>query len=233
MAFLQWRDGHGAVRVLASIDDCYLIEDAGDTSLRDHLRIHGDEATTEILTSVLRKLHAPASKALPADLPRLEAHFASLFKQASLPQEAEMADLFSFAIPLTHDLLAGQRDVRPLHGDLHHENVVGTLGGAWSAIDPQGVIGDPVYDVANVFGNPRGETALVLDPARAIRLSRHFAEVFDCKPEKVLQFALAHAALSVCWSLADGPSDETATNMRERLAFARQAKTLLTSGALG
>jgi streptomycin 6-kinase len=40
-----------------------------------------------------------------------------------------------------------------LHGDLHYHNVLSS-GGAWKAIDPKGVVGDPGYEVGASFYNP-------------------------------------------------------------------------------
>src|SRR5690606_26100930 len=101
----------------------------------------------------------------------------------------DIADLAGWAAHQALDLLAHQHDVRPLHGDLHHDNIIGDGHGGWLAIDPHGLIGDPVYDVANIFGNPIDGRALILDPQRAIRLARSFAGHFGCKPQKVLRYA--------------------------------------------
>lgn len=35
-----------------------------------------------------------------------------------------------------------------LHGDLHHENILKNENGSYTAIDPKGVIGDPVFDLS-------------------------------------------------------------------------------------
>ncbi|MBP1850658.1 aminoglycoside phosphotransferase family protein [Rhizobium halophytocola] len=231
MAYLRWRDGKGAVRLLDTIDDCYLLEDAGEHLLRDTLFAKGDVAATEILTHVLRALHAPAAGPPPPALLPLRAHFSELFRQAAKPQQPAIAALLVAAVPLAEALLADQTDSRPLHGDLHHENIIASSAGHWLAIDPQGLIGDPVYDVANVFGNPDGASSLVLAPERALYLARHFAGVFGCPPEKVLRHAIAHAALSVSWSLAQDLPPEN-QNIAERLAFGAQAHRLLTQGAV-
>jgi streptomycin 6-kinase len=40
-----------------------------------------------------------------------------------------------------------------LHGDLHHENILKSSNGAWKVIDPQGVIGPPLFECGRFIEN--------------------------------------------------------------------------------
>ncbi|OYX00148.1 MAG: hypothetical protein B7Z15_20540, partial [Rhizobiales bacterium 32-66-8] len=90
----------------------------------------------------------------------------------------------------------------PLHGDLHHDNIMSSDRG-WLAIDPKGLIGDPAYDVANVFINPKGAAHLATDPRRIAARADILAERLNYSRKRILGWAAAHAALSACWLLAD------------------------------
>lgn len=157
----------------------------------------------------------------------LDRHFKSLFLLAETSGSSELGTLASWAARIARGLLSEQLGQRPLHGDLHHENLVQDASGEWRAIDPQGLYGDPVYDVANVFGNPQGNERLVLDRLRIMRLTERFAAHFGCSGRKVLSYAAVHAMLSVAWMLEDGASLAGDARLAERLAFARIARSLV------
>ena len=165
--YLAWRDGRGAARLLARRGSTLLLEDAGPVPLLDLLERDGDVAATSVLLSVIAELHAPSDTPWP-ELQTLEERFASLFAQADARADALLAHGASVA----RQLLAGQREVRPLHGDLHHENVHHSTRG-WLAIDPKGLIGDAAYEVANVFYNPLHRDDLRTDPIASAASRRH------------------------------------------------------------
>lgn len=235
LGFLRWRDGHGAVGILDQAGDVALLEDAGTRLLRSYHGEAGDEAATDIVVEVLERLHAPSSLPMPADLTPLDVHFAALFELEKMPLAPDLADIIPWCAELARTLLADQRDIKPLHGDIHHDNIIGGDNGGWRAIDPQGLIGDPAYDVANVFGNPLYAKGTVLDPGRAVRLGRCFATVLNRTPRTVLSYAAAHAGLSCAWTLSSARSSSGQRaltpsgqdNLDERLGFAVIARSIL------
>lgn len=227
MDFLRWRDGLGAIKVIAQDHDTALLEDAGHLTLGTYHGEVGDVIATEIIVDVLQRLHAPSSSPPPAALTPLHVHFDALFSLEKSGPNAAIADVIRWSAALARALLAEQEMVKPLHGDLHHDNIIGGEGGGWIAIDPQGLLGDPAYDVANVFGNPFGATDEILDPQRAIRLARRFAPVLNCTASKILRFAAAHAGLSAAWTLQNDLTPSGQTNLDERLGFARMARSIL------
>lgn len=227
MDFLRWRDGLGAIKVIAQDHDTALLEDAGHLTLRTYHGQIGDVVATEIIVDVLQRLHAPSSKPFPAALTPLHAHFDALFSLEKAGTEASIADVIGWSASLARQMLAEQQNIKPLHGDLHHDNIIGGERGGWIAIDPQGLLGDPAYDVANVFGNPLYATDEILEPQRAIRLARRFATALDCTASKVLRFAAAHAGLSAAWTLQGDLTPSGQVNLNERLGFARIARSIL------
>jgi len=124
-------------------------------------------------------------------------------------------------------LIATQSVTRPLHGDIHHENIVSADNQNWKAIYPQGLIGDPAYDVANVFGNPLNSSDLVLNIDRIKTLVDVFSEGLCVSADRILGFAAAHAGVSVCWSMRDGGILESDAETNERFQLLRLLRTMI------
>jgi streptomycin 6-kinase len=83
----------------------------------------------------------------------------------------------------------------PLHGDFHHDNVIDWARG-WLAIDAKGLIGDPHYELANVFRNPYRAKLLVAQPARIEALADTFARNLEVDRRRTLAWAAVHSAIS-------------------------------------
>jgi streptomycin 6-kinase len=114
------------------------------------------------------------------------------------------------------DLLATQRDVVVLHGDMHHENVLRFGSRGWLAIDPKGLVGERGFDYANIFCNPDSETATM--PGRLVRQTRVVAEAAGLERSRLLAWILAWAGLSAAFSFEDGASAGCALRIAELAA---------------
>jgi streptomycin 6-kinase len=183
MDYLVWRDGLGAVRLLGHAGDACLLEDAGMRTLEDLRQTEGEAAATEVFAAVLRQLHAPSPMPVPCRLVPLERHFAALLEcRVAIP--AQHASNVGWAAEIARALLAAQTDVMPLHGDLHHENILSDEAGKWRAIDPHGLIGDPAYDTANFFGNPLGRPDVTCNRDRIRLLAGRLAPPLGCSEER-------------------------------------------------
>ncbi|MEO3998817.1 aminoglycoside phosphotransferase family protein [Mesorhizobium sp. CAU 1732] len=204
--FLRWIDGAGAIRLLDEDGALSLLEWAGERTLLTHLEDHGDDAATEIAADVVKRLHATRDAAPPATLTSLTENFAGLFAKAQADRIAREHSQFVDAAEIAARLLENQKDVRPLHGDIHHENILSGDRG-WLAIDAKGVLGDPAFDIANLFYNPV-ESELRTDPARAVSMATILSRELACDIEKVLDYAFAFSALSASWHLEDGNTEE-------------------------
>ena len=212
MTFLEWRQGQGAVRLLQNEGTECLLEDAGNLTLRAYRLQRGEDASNAVICMVLRRLHAPDGEP-PGGLTTLDQHFRSLFARAEMESDQRLREPLQYCAEILRELLAHQQMVRPLHGDLHHDNIVTGGPRGWLAIDPQGLVGDPAYDVANIFGNPLNALPEIVDPQRIRRLCAIFSKTLDCSQERILRYAIAHAGASICWSLEDDGSvlDESET----------------------
>lgn len=216
---LDWRDGRGYVRLLAREGSILMLEDAGDRSLLDHLDAHGDTAATQIAADLLRAMHHPLTAPAPATLESLPVRFDSLFERGA---RADADPILVEGAAMARALLADQRGLLPLHGDLHHENIHLSPRG-WLALDPKGLRGDPGYDAANMFNNPLDRDDLRLDPARIEAMAGALAPAVGRDPATVLRWAVAHACLSASWYL-EGGNDGGA---RRSMAVARAVRSVL------
>lgn len=201
--YLSWRDGFGAVRLIDLDGSSMLLEDGGDVLLSAELNEHGDGHATEIIVDVLARILSPSEQPLAAEFQRLEDRFSSLFRRARRPVGDERDRDYEEAANIARRLLSDPRDVRPLHADIHHDNIIhGSRG--WLVIDPKGVIGDAAFEAANVFYNPLDRDDLCRDPSRIARLAEAFTRVIPQSPTRLLEYAIAYGCLSASWHAEDG-----------------------------
>lgn len=200
--YLSWRDGLGSVRLLGLDGQRMLLEYAGERMLVHDLAEHGDQQATEIAAAVMAELFSPSRRPLPAELQPLRERFASLFKKAKTDRDAGESSLYVEAASLAQRLLDNPHDVRAVHGDLHHDNIMHGPRG-WLAIDPKGIVGDPAFDAANFFYNPLERDDLCLDPERIAHMAAVFAKVLGQNPRAILDHGVAWGCLSASWHAED------------------------------
>jgi streptomycin 6-kinase len=192
----------GAVRLLGRDGHRILLEYAGDTLLAEVLDKEGDNAATAIAADVMARLFSPSKHPAPLDLQPLRTRFASLFKKAKADRDAGKPSLYLEAAEIADRLLDAPHAVRPLHGDLHHDNILQGPRG-WLAIDPKGVLGDPGFDAANLFYNPLERDDLCLAPERIAHMAEVFAATLGETPPAILDHAIAWGCLSAAWHHED------------------------------
>jgi streptomycin 6-kinase len=198
---MRWWDGQGAARVLSFAKNGLLMERAtGGRNLAEMARSGQDDEACRILCETAAELHSPRRLPLP-DLHPLEEWFRALFEMAD--QNVRLAK----AARIARRLLAEQQSICALHGDLHHENVLDFGDRGWLAIDPHGLIGERLFDFANIFTNPD-----LSDPSRPVgtlpgRLEARLkiiVETAQIEPARMLQWIAAWTGLSAAWFLGDG-----------------------------
>ncbi|MER9870381.1 phosphotransferase [Mesorhizobium sp. M0136] len=200
--FLAWRRGEGAVRLLGRDGHRMLLEYAGEISLSQIIADQDDNAATAIAAEVMTRLVSPSKHAAPPDLQPLRRRFSSLFKKAKADRAAGEKSLYVEAAEIAERLLSNPHNVRPLHGDLHHDNIMHGPRG-WLAIDPKGVLGDPGFDAANMFYNPLDRDDLCLDPRRIAHMAQVFGATLGQTGPAVLDHAVAYGCLSAAWHHED------------------------------
>lgn len=213
-ALLDWYGGRGAVRLLGAAEGMMLLDWCPGAPLGDLVRAGQDARATEVLCAVIGALHAPRG-APPPGLTPLATQLGALLDT----DPAGWPPAVAKAAGLARSLLATAPDAIPLHGDLHHDNVIGG-GSEWLAIDPKGLTGDPAYEVANVFRNPPGAEALAADPARIAGLADTFAARLGLNRRRMLEWAAVQAALSAVWNRDAGNPADTDLGLLPRLLAA-------------
>jgi streptomycin 6-kinase len=201
---MNWYGGEGAATIFDIHGNTIFMEWLDGGTLGDAVRAgHDDEGTIAIAT-VVANLHRPREGA-PEGLEPLRDHFQPLFDTDVRAWPHTARDLYARASGIALKLFDRPSAQIPLHGDMHHDNVLSSDRG-WLAIDPKGLIGDPAYDVANVFINPKGAGKIAADPRRIAARADIFAERLNYPRKRILGWAAAHAALSACWLLEEESS---------------------------
>lgn len=197
VALMRAWNGHGAARVLRHTAGAVLTEWVEGPTLGALSRAGQDPDAAAHLVDVACALHVQRPAA-PPEVPYLSDWFDALF--ALHPSNTCRADgrrAIARSRALARELLDSQHDIRPLHGDLHHDNVLLSASGPL-ALDAKGVLGERAYELANAFRNP-WRAALVADRGRIGRLADLWSRRFAVDRGRLLKWAAAHCALSIAW----------------------------------
>ncbi|MBS0236688.1 MAG: phosphotransferase [Proteobacteria bacterium] len=190
--------GHGTVSVVASEPGIVLLAQAmPGESLTSYFPGKDDEAI-KIVSVLMKRLHqAPITTSTV---------FNSIEQWLSaLDQECKeiAAPYLAKARSLRDKLLATSSGPVLLHGDLHHDNILSN-GQDWLVIDPKGVVGDPVYEVAAFIRNPMPK---LLEHPRAVSIIRHrinqFAANTGYSRQRIQDWCYVQAVLSWIWDLEE------------------------------
>lgn len=197
-SFLTALGGRAAAHVYGVTERSALIEWLDGPSLGDLTRSGRDEAAAAELVNVANDIHSVPVRHT-GNLPNLVDWFDALFPVEITPECPEVAHKNMMRCQsLARQLLGNQADVRPLHGDLHHDNIrLGTRG--YCAFDAKGVFGDRTYELANAFRNPKGASDVVGDPARFHYLADLWSDRFKVDRVRLMQWAAVKSALSIVW----------------------------------
>jgi streptomycin 6-kinase len=167
-----------------------------------------ESAAIEAAVMVMRQLHrAPISDArLPTvrDWWKGFQRLRERFSGATGPLPGQLVDE---AESLYAELAASMDEPALLHGDLHHENILAAERLPWIAIDPQGVIGEPAYEVGAFLRNPMPD--LLNWPGLDRILQRRvavFSELLGIDRRRIGGWGYSQAVLSAIWSLEDHAS---------------------------
>jgi streptomycin 6-kinase len=195
-----WWNGIGAARVIRHDEDAVLLERAtGRRSLAD-MAAHGkDDEATRIICDVVAGLHAPRHSPPPELVPLTD-----WFRELD-PLASREGGILIRCAATARTLLANLHQVVPLHGDVHHCNILDFEERGWLAIDPKRLVGERGFDYANLFCNPDHRVATA--PDRLARQAHVVAEAARLERKRLLQWIIAWAGLSAAWSIEDGDDD--------------------------
>jgi streptomycin 6-kinase len=103
-------------------------------------------------------------------------------------------------------LLASQREIVPLHADLHHENILDFGERGWLAIDPKRVIGERAFEYTILFCDPDlglPHLTIARHPKIFARRIEIVTEAANLEARRLLRWILAWAGLSAAWQIND------------------------------
>jgi streptomycin 6-kinase len=198
-AALRYFDGHGAVRLLRYDEGAHLLEYAAGDQLVTLVERGEDKKATRIIAEVLKQLHSVPQDAPGDGLFRLDRWFGALFEQAAVDRQAGIESIYVRSAAVAERLLADQREIRVLHGDIHHYNVRQSARG-WLAFDPKGLVGERTYDCANTLCNPV-MPELVHNETRLLTNAAILADMLALDLSRVLAFTYTYACLNASWWL--------------------------------
>jgi streptomycin 6-kinase len=204
-AALRYFDGCGAVRLLRFDEGAHLMEYAAGDELVTLVERGEDENATRIIAQVIKQLHSVSQDAPRDGLFMLDRWFRELFNKAAADRQAGIESVYVRGASLAQRLLADPREVRVLHGDIHHRNIRQSARG-WLAFDPKGVVGERTYDCANILCNPV-MFELVHNETRLLTNAAILADTLAIDLPRVLAFTYAYACLSASWSLLIGAEE--------------------------
>jgi len=102
------------------------------------------------------------------------------------------------------ELCASQTDVRILHGDLHHYNVLFDARQGWLAIDPSGICAELEYEVGASLRNPIEAPALLAQEQTVVRRLAIYVEQLGLNAERAVRWAFSQAVLAALWPTKEG-----------------------------
>ncbi len=216
-------NGEGAAKLYDRAANAALIEWLDGPSLGDLTRSGEDDKAGALLVEAANKLHSTRVR-IEAELPRLESWFGDLLTVEFGPDcPASARWNMARARSRANELLATERDIAPLHGDLQHDNVrLGPRG--YCAFDAKGVLGEKTYELANAFRNPPGAREIVADPLRVDAMARLWSGRFNVDERRLLNWAAAKCALSIAWRSDGALGNDAEFDLLEVLLDAANSK---------
>ena len=206
-AIVRAFDGRGVVRVLESAAGALLLERILPGRTLDGLTIDGrDDEAIDIVAGVIGQMGATTA---PPGCQTVEQSGDGFARYLAGDDRTISRDLVEKAQRRFADLARSQQDVRLLHGDLHHYNVLYDANRGWLAIDPKGVAGEVEYELGAFFRNPIERPDLVVDRSVVERRLDRFARALGGRRERTIGWVFAQAVLSAIWTIEDGfdPAD--------------------------
>lgn len=215
-SLLKWYSGKGSVNLINADEGAHLLEYADGEELAEWVYNGKDKKATEIICDVVRELHRSNETQIPTSLVSLDVWFRELFSEAK-----NSSDETIILAAKTAQYLFETTDLYiPLHGDLHHHNIMNSKRG-WFAIDPKGLVGDPCYDLANFYGNPMGKEDIWLNPERVDMLTETFVNKLGYLRDRIIKFAFIHNVISTVWN------GEAKLNREDRFNVAKRVYSML------
>lgn len=201
IAALSTYAGDGCVKIIMynQASGALLLEQIVPGDPLSSLFPHDDKKATDIAIQLVQKLHRtsiPTNKSFPL----LENVLPDFTKEPP-----SLIPFISHARKLKQQLLSSSSNHVLLHGDFHHDNILLGPHNNWVVIDPEGIIGNPIYDIALFIRNPLKQL-IHESTASTIILNRihDFAAHLGYSPQEIYNWTYLQTITSAYWSVEDG-----------------------------
>ena len=206
---LRLWDGSGACRLLDADPErgFMLMERVLPGVSLKNAALADDEHVVAVAVSTMQRLWRPApdlAARVPAyNFPTVAGWFGDLqklrarFDGSTGPLPAAPIER---AERLSAELMRASGPPMLIHGDMNWGNILRGQRQPWLVIDPKGVVGDPLYDVATFLNDPPED---LTGPELRRLLSRRIAQIAEMLGEdraRVRGWAYAHLILAGYWS---------------------------------
>lgn len=217
IAALKLFNGNGACQLLESDEErgMFLLERLSPGTMLSELE--DDDERTHIAVDVMQRMESTSLLAKSEQQAVRLQNFIQLsdwfnelknvrphFEGGTGPFPKEIFERVESFLP---ELFA-DKDVKLIHGDFHHFNILKSEERGWLVIDPKGVIGPVGYEVGPLMINPWDSLSDGIRPALSLiegfrvqteRRIGILSERLGWEREKIIQWAMAHAVLSAWW----------------------------------
>jgi streptomycin 6-kinase len=202
-AALRCYAGSGSVKLLefSKAQGALLLESVQPGTVLKNVCKDNEDAAIGSAAAVIKKMHSAVRSRvdLGYQFPTVSEWLTVLDKDLGLPKEFVM-----MARQLADELLLSSQDTLLLHGDLHHGNILKSERGQFLAIDPKGVIGDPVFELGAFIRNPMPELLAMPQVSQVIehRIEK-FAQLLDFDAQRIRQWSYVTAVMAAAWAVED------------------------------
>lgn len=192
--------GDGCVKLLDADSEhgAFLLQRAIPGTSLQLLFPEQDRRVATIASEIIKRLQSIKTHKLEG-LPHIKDWLTTLDKEWNVPQHH-----LEKAKALKNELLSTTIKNVLLHGDLHGGNILSCGNNKWVAIDPKGVIGDPIYEVGASIRNQIPEKGRPNEIKQIIQdRITVFSESLRFDRQRILNWAFVQVVLGACWSLED------------------------------
>jgi streptomycin 6-kinase len=196
-------DTRGVVRVYEFTEGAVLLERLNPGTSLAAIALDGrDEEATEIISEVIQRM-SPTRESSER-FATVEDWGEGFHRYLTSGDNQIPTHLVKEGQRLYSELCSTQQEIRLLHGDLQHYNILFDRKQGWTAIDPKGVVGEIEYEIGASLRNPYEKPELFASAKAVHRRLNHYERKLRIEYSRALEWGFAQAVLSAIWTVEDG-----------------------------